>query len=153
MHVRPFTLRRVANELRVEIVAREDVRVMFKRVSDEQEAITRGWAELEEAVGSLRGRKFYGVFYDKAGADGSAEYRVCVQLRGDDDPLRLGLEVGTVPGGRYARTRLEGEPPGVYALIAPTFERLGERPDRDPGRPDVEFYRRHDVIELLLPVI
>ena len=33
---------------------------MFKRVADEQTAITRGWAEVENAVGSLRGRKFYG---------------------------------------------------------------------------------------------
>jgi DNA gyrase inhibitor GyrI len=142
----------VTEELRVDVVAREDVTVMFKRVSDEQSAITRGWAELEEAVGSLRGRKFYGVFYDPALADGNAEYRVCVQIRDGDDLAPLGLELGTILGGRYARARLEGEAPGVYGLIAPTFEKLGERPDRDPSRPDVEFYRRHDAIDLLLPV-
>jgi hypothetical protein len=37
-------------------------------------------------------------------------------------------------------------------LIQPTFERLAERPDRDPSRPEIEFYRRHDLIELLFPV-
>ena len=31
------------------------------------------------------------------------------------------------------------------------MERLAARPDRDPGRPEVEFYRRHDVIELSVP--
>ncbi len=120
---------------------------MFKRVTDDQAGITRGWAELESAVGSLRGRKFYGAF----GAP-SGEYRVCVQLRSDDQPDKLGLDVGRLPGGRYLRVTLRGEPPAVYARIAPTFERLSEHADSDPTRPGIEFYRRRDTIELLLPV-
>jgi hypothetical protein len=40
----------------------------------------------------------------------------------------------------------------VYALIAPAMEALAQRPDADPDRPSIEFYRRHDVIELLQPV-
>ena len=119
---------------------------MFKRVADEVDAIGRGMQEVEEAVG-LRGRKYYGAFND----DG--EYRICVELREGDDPQALGLEVGSLPGGRYARERLTGEPPQIYELIGPTFERLSGRPDRDPSRPGIEFYRRRDVIDLLLPVV
>ena len=104
---------------------------MFRRAADEQQAIARAWAELEDLVGSLRSRKFYGVFDEQA-----HEYRGCVQLREDDDPEALGLETGTLPGGRYARVRLEGEPPAVYALIFPTFEKLAQRRDHDPARPD-----------------
>jgi hypothetical protein len=137
----------VSAEARAPIVERSEVRVMFKRAEDEQPAITRAWAELEEAVGSLRGRKFYGVF-DAA----MNEYRACVELREDDDPEALGLDLGTVAGGRYARQRLQGEPPAVYALIAPAFQELALRPDRDQGRPGIEFYRRRDVIDLLQPV-
>lgn len=129
------------------IVERDDVRMMFRRTSDEQEAITRTWAEVEAAVGSLRGRKFYGVFDPETN-----EYRVCVQWQEGDDAEALGLEDGSLSGGRYARERLEGQPPALYALIRPTFERLAERPDRDPSRPSIEFYRRHDLIDLLLPV-
>jgi hypothetical protein len=129
------------------LIERSDVAVMFKRVADEQAAISRGVAEVEEAVG-LRGRKYYGAF----DADGD-EYRVCVQLREGDDPKALGLEVGTLPGGRYARVRLTGEPPDVYRLIAPTFKKLSDRPDRDRSRPGIEFYRRRNVIDLLLPVV
>jgi DNA gyrase inhibitor GyrI len=70
-----------------------------------------------------------------------------------DDLAAIGLEVGELPGGRYARVRLKGEPPDLYDLIGPTFERLTERPDRDPTRPGIEFYRRHDVIDLLLPIV
>jgi len=51
------------------------------------------------------------------------------------------------------RERLEGQPPAVYSLIKPTMERLAGRPDRDPSRPEIEFYRRHDVIDLLVPVL
>jgi predicted transcriptional regulator YdeE len=137
----------VADVEQASVVERDQVPVMFKRVSDDQAAISQGWAEVEAAVGSLRGRKFYGVV-DKA----SGEYRVCVHMREDDDPAELGLESGTIPGGRYARVRLNGDPPAVYELIAPTFEKLVSRPDRDPSRPEIEFYRRHDVIDLLLPV-
>jgi hypothetical protein len=129
------------------LVEREPVPVMFKRVADEQSSISRGVAEVEEAVG-LRGRKYYGAF-DIGGDD----YRVCVRLRDGDDPASLGLEIGELPGGRYARVRLEGEPPGLYALIAPSFERLSVRPDRDASRPGIEYYRRHGVIDLLLPVV
>ena len=125
---------------------------MFKRAADQQAAITQVWAELEDAVRSLRGRKFYGVF-DPIGR----EYRACVEVRAGDDPRRrglgLGLELGTLAGGRYARLRLTGEPPAVYALIAPAMERLAQRPDSDPDRPGIEFYRRSDVIDLLQPVI
>jgi predicted transcriptional regulator YdeE len=130
------------------IVERDDTAVMFMRAADEQQAITRAWAELEELVGSLRGRKFYGVF----DAEGQ-EYRACVQVREGDDPEALGLETGTLPGGRYARVRLEGEPPAVYALIGPAFESLAQRSDRDPARPGIEFYRRRDLIDLLQPVV
>ena len=72
------------------IVERDDRRVMFRRTTDEQEAITRTWAEVERAIGSLRGRKFYGVFDTTTN-----EYRVCVQWREGDDAAALGLEDGS----------------------------------------------------------
>jgi hypothetical protein len=143
-----FILASVAGESALPIVERSDVPVLFKRCTDEQAAITRAWADLEQAVGTLRGRKFYGVF-DPV----SHEYRACAELREGDDPRRLGLELGALAGGRYARVRLTGDPPAVYALIAPAMERLARRPDSDPGRPSVEFYRRRDVIDLLQPVV
>jgi hypothetical protein len=129
------------------VVERKPVPVMFKRVADEQSSISRAVAEVEQAVG-LRGRKYYGAF--DIGGD---EYRVCVGLQDGDDPAALGLEIGMLPGGRYARVRLEGRPPELYALIAPSFERLSVRPDRDDCRPGIEYYRSHGVIDLLLPVV
>ena len=129
------------------VVERNETVVMFKRVADEQAAITKGWRDLESTVGPLRGRKFFGVF-----DDAKHEYRACVERRDGDDPAALGLETGTLPGGRYARRRLRGEPPAIYAQIAPAFDQLARRPDRDDTRPGIEFYRSRDVIDLLLPV-
>ena len=143
----------MSGELPVDVVERDEVTVMFKRVADEQSAITRGWTEFEQAIGSLRGRKFYGAA-DESSFQGNAhgEYRICVQLSDDDDPVALGLEVGTLPGGRYARVRVEGQPPAVYRLIGPAFERLADRADCDASRPVIEYYRRHDTIDLLQPI-
>jgi len=137
---------RVPEEAR--LVDRDAVPVMFRRVTGEPAVIRQAWAEVEKSIGSLRGRKFYGAFDPRSG-----EYRVCVGLREGDDPDELRLETGTLPGGRYLRVRLHGEPPDVYDLIGPTFKTLAQRPDRDLARPELENYRRRDVIDLLVPVV
>jgi hypothetical protein len=115
------------------IVERDEVAVMFKRVADQQAAIERGWVELEEAVGSLRGRKFFGAFDET-----SREYRVCVQRRESDRPAALGLEVGTLPRGRYARVRLQGEPPAVYELRECHLRERGDPAKRAVALPENE---------------
>ena len=73
------TLPGMPDEQPATVVELDEIGVMFKRVPDEQTAISRGWVEVEEAVGSLRGRKFYGAFDET-----SREYRVCAQRRQGD---------------------------------------------------------------------
>jgi hypothetical protein len=119
---------------------------MFLRTKDVVADIQRGWARLEEQVG-LRGRKFYGALDVPTG-----EYWVCVERKAGDDPSALGLETGVLPGGRYLRTTLRGEPPAVYDRIGPTFNELERSAAQDPTRPEIEFYRKRDEIDLLLPV-
>ena len=77
--------------------------------------------------------------------------RACVEPREGDVPLS-GLETGTLPGGRYLRARLRGEPPAVYERIGQTFEELLAVARQDAARPSLEQYRRRDEIDLLLPV-
>jgi hypothetical protein len=107
----------------------------------------RAFADLESRLGSLRGRRFFGVF-DPI----TREYLACVQRTDGDDPAALGLRETVLPGGTYLRARLTGEPPAVYDRIAPTFDALEAEAEPDPGRPLIEFYRRYDQIEVLLPV-
>jgi hypothetical protein len=125
-----------------DVVERVPVDVLLLRVPDEVPAIRAGWARLEEIVG-LRGRHFFGVFDGTAG-----EYRVCVELREGDDPDALGLERGTIDGGRYLR----GEPPAVYERIGPSVQALEALAGVDESRPVVERYRRHDEIDVLVPI-
>lgn len=120
---------------------------MLVRVADQPSEIQRAWTSFEAKVG-LHGRKFYGAF-DPV----SATYSVCAVLRPGDDPSAFGAEHATLPGGRYVCVRLQGEPPAVYAQIAPTAERLAQRPDADETRPTLEYYRRRDVIDVLVPIV
>ena len=125
-------------------VEREEIAVQFVRVPDGLANIRRAWDELE-AVVPLRGRHFYGAFDPVAN-----DYRACVEVR-EEDELVPDLESGTLPGGRYLRARLRGDPPGVYERIGPTFEEMERQTKPDETRPSLEHYRRHDEIDLLLP--
>jgi DNA gyrase inhibitor GyrI len=62
------------------------------------------------------------------------------------------LTEGVLPGGAYLRERLRGEPPELYDRIAPGFEALESQMPRDRRRPLLEHYRRHDEVDLLMPV-
>jgi hypothetical protein len=121
------------------LVERQVTPVLFVTCEDEIEAIRAAWDRLE-AVVPLKGRRFFGAAY----ADGT--YRACVQ-RVDGEPAGA-LEEGELPGGRYQRERLRGEPPEVYDRIAPAVDALGPG---DPSRPVIEHYRRRDEIDVLVP--
>jgi hypothetical protein len=127
-------------------VEREEIAVMFIRTPDDVEAFGPAFERLEQLVG-LRGRKYYGAFYPR-----EKEYRACVEVKEGDNAQALGLERGTLPGGRYLRARLSGEPPELYGRIGPTFEALIAQNAPDESRPSIEFYRRFDEVDLLLPV-
>jgi Integron-associated effector binding protein len=128
-----------------EEIQREEIAVQYVRDPDGLEHIRRAWSELETAV-ALRGRHFYGAFDPVAN-----DYRACVEVRKGDEVVPA-LESGTLPGGRYLRARLHGDPPAVYERIGPTFDDLTRQAKPDESRPSLEHYRRHDEIDLLLPI-
>ena len=128
-------------------VIRDPTPVMCRRVNDDHEAITQAWLELTQNLGSLRGRRLFGVF-----APGTGEYRVCAQIWPGDDPQHLRLDAGTIAGGRYLRARIRRTSPDIYTSIPSIFAEMETHTHRDPNRPIVEFYRSHDTIDLLLPV-
>ncbi len=122
------------------VVVRDAIEVMLVRVPDEISEIQRAWAAFEAAVG-LRGRKFYGAFDAAAGT-----YSVCAVLRPGDDPSAFGAERATLPGGRYACVRLNGEPPAVYEHIGPDRSTPGAATRRGPESSDARVLppsRRH----------
>lgn len=128
-------------------VFKEAQTVMFQRTRDELPAIQRLWPHFERLVG-LHGRRMYAMV-----DMGAATYAACTPIKEDDDPARFGLDVGELPGGWYLRARITGDPPELYERIGPAMQSLVTLADPpDASRPLVEFYRRHDQIELWVPV-
>ena len=129
------------------VTERLETQVMFRKVRGEPEQIERAWRELESLVGSTRGRKFYGISNPAAGT-----YKVCVELREGDRAEELGLERGIVEGGPYLRMRLKQRSGSFRDKISAAFEELQQSSRRDRGRPRLEYYRRCDEVDVLLPI-
>lgn len=126
-----------------DLINRSDVEVFEHTVADELDAMGEAWRWFEDLVG-LKGRKMFARVDEAAGT-----YTVCTPRKAGDS---FDLAVGVLLGGRYRRTVLEGEPPGLYGRVGPAMEELKALGPWDSSRPLVEFYRRHTVIELWVPV-
>ena len=92
---------------------------MYLEVADVLDEIQQGWPRLETMFDSLRGRHFLATVHPEL-----ATYRPSVECREGDDAGVLGLSTWTVPGGKYLRKRLRGEPPALYAGIGPAADLL-----------------------------
>jgi hypothetical protein len=148
--VRPWTVvgrrRRLerATTMNPALVTRPDTALMFIETADDPSALSAAWRQLEAALGSTRGRHFLGTFYP------GKTYRASVQLRDGDHPAAF--PTGVVPGGAYLRLRLRGEPPGLYDRLPQAMQQLEAAGDRDTTRPCIEWYRRRDEVDVLMPV-
>ena len=138
------------SELPVERVTLEPVAVMVAgEKGPPAEVAMKAFARLEKVLGDVKGRKFYG-YYDPE----QREYRAFVAVQEGDDPEKKGLRRETLPGGKYARARIKGEPPELYRRIGPAFDDLGNINDtKDFMRPYIEFYRARDEVDLLVPIL
>jgi predicted RNA-binding protein with PIN domain len=128
-------------------VEREEVAVLFVgEQGPPAEVAPRVWHRLESLVPDLTGRRLYGAFYPPA-----SEYRACIEIGDLAEDAKLGLESAVLPGGRFLRARLRGEPSEIYPQIGPTFDELSKAAEPDLDRPSLEYYRRRDEVDLLLP--
>jgi hypothetical protein len=99
---------------------------------------------LESKLPTIKGRKFYGTFQRRPEGE---EYYACVARVDSDDPEKMQLETGAIPGGWYARRRFPDWEKNLSKL-PDTFEEMARTQDADPARPSIEFYRSQ--AELLL---
>jgi hypothetical protein len=105
---------------------------------------------LESKLPSLKGRKFYGAF--RMLEDGE-EYFACVERIEGDDPAKMSLEAGTLPGGLYARRKLHDWQQLIAGGKLQEVDReFGQGYDIDRSRPELEYYRSMSEMHLLLPV-
>jgi hypothetical protein len=128
----------------------EDIQVMFVESPKGPAGARKAFDQLESGLAaSLKGRKFYGTFQYSAG-----QYRACVALEPNDDPKSLGFEVWRIPGGKYARRKLENwtehvdQIPIVFQTMNKEYAGRG-----DASRPSIEFYRSERELILLYPIL
>ncbi len=103
---------------------------------------------LETKLPTLKGRKFYGTFQPTP--DGE-EYYACVARVDSDDPGKMQLETGVIPGGWYVCGKLMDWEKNLSKLPS-LFEEMARTRDVDPKRPSLEFYRSQAELQLFLPV-
>jgi hypothetical protein len=126
----------------------EDIPVMFVESPNGPAGSGEAFTQLESRLASLKGRKFYATFQYSTG-----QYRACVAIESPDEPKALGLPVWAIPGGRYARRKLDNWTEHADEIPA-VFQRLSEeyRGQVDSDRPSIEFYKSQKELVLLLPV-
>ena len=80
-------------------------------------------------------------------------YTVCTPIKPDDEPEALDLKRGTLPGGTYLGGTMRGEPSWIYPRIGAAVQELESQVQVDLTRQVIEFYRRHDQVELWIPAL
>jgi len=130
----------------LQVVLRPAIPVMYVESATGLAGAAEAFRQLEARLPGLKRRRFYGTFQPPDGP-----YRACVAIEPRDDPRAMGLAEWTIPGGEFARGRLESWEDHIPE-IARTFERMATECERDPSRPSVEFYRSQKELVLLFPV-
>lgn len=126
------------------VVTLDDVKVMYVASANGPRGAGEAFDSLEARLPSLKGRKFYGTLLH-------GEYRACVAIEAQDAPAAMGLETWVIPGGAYARRKLEGWSERL-SEIGETFRAMAAEFPPDPARPNIEFYRSQKELLLFMAV-
>ncbi|HUI87071.1 MAG TPA: hypothetical protein VLY21_07955 [Nitrososphaerales archaeon] len=129
-----------------------DIQVMRVRADMKGKGPSSAFDLLESKLPTLRGRKFYGIFREKAEGE---EYYACVARVDTDDPEKMRLETGVIPGGRFVRRKVQDWEKVIKDGQLPTlFMEMIEAHahELDSDRFSVEYYRSRTELHLLLPV-
>jgi hypothetical protein len=126
------------------LVTLDDVKVMYVASANGPQGAGEAFDSLEARLPSLKGRKFYGTLLH-------GEYRASVAIEAQDAPAAMGLETWVIPGGAYARRKLEGWSERLPE-IGETFRAMAAEFPPDPARPNIEFYRSQKELLLFMAV-
>ena len=125
------------------IIQQPSLRLITVKAKSFPEGIRAAWQEIE-AKRNIKGRKAYGVIRE-------GEYFAGLVSDGELEERVTGLPVIEVPGGAYARIKVEDWQNHI-AELGPLFAQMASEHEVDPTRPALEFYRSFTELHLLLPV-
>ncbi|HTP54932.1 MAG TPA: hypothetical protein VML94_08270 [Thermoplasmata archaeon] len=132
-------------------VEREEIEVLRVRADMKGAGPAEAFRLLESKLASLRGRHFYGTI--RILPEGE-EYFACVQRQEGEEPERMDLELGRIPGGLYVRRKITDWESIIAAGRLPSIGReMAETYTVDPSRPEIEYYRSRKELHLLVPVL
>lgn len=132
------------------IVVRQPIEVLRVRADMKGKGPKAAFDALESKLPTLKGRRFYGTIRV---SEKGEEYYACVERLPSEDPAALGLEVGTIPGGKYVRRRVwDWESVVAAGMMKAISEEFARGYVLDPERPSIEFYRSMNELHLLLPL-
>lgn len=131
----------------VRFVRREPLHVMYVAGDPDQPIPAQSsstFRALESHISTLRSRRLLGVVVGN-------EYRACTSITRADRRGNLPLPLWTVPGGIYARIRIEPWQQNSDQ-IGHAFAALEQMVAVDPNRYEIELYRSHTQLDVLMPV-
>ena len=132
------------------VVDRPEIEVLRVRADMKGKGPKDAFAVLESKLPTLKNRRFFGTIRDR---EDELEYYACVERLATEDPTALGLEAGTVPGGRYVRRRIwDWESVVAAGKMQEVSKEFARGYLLDPDRPTIEFYRSMKELHLLLPL-
>jgi predicted transcriptional regulator YdeE len=122
--------------------------IVVRAVADDGDAIKAAWQQLEAPIASLRGRRFYGVFYETGDQQG---YYAGLEPQDEAETASLGFPLLSVPAGKYVRVTIKDWPARIGEI--PRFvDKLQQEFETDRARPTIEFYRSQTELHLLVPL-
>ena len=133
----------------------EDIPLMCLKSPNGPETAAATMSKIESAIGSIKGRRFYGLFKEE---HGSETYLSCTGLELGDNPEELGFMRVSIPKGKYDRDKLpEWEEKwdgvnieGLGELFQKMIRRNADAVDEE--RFSVEYYRSRNELILMLPL-
>jgi hypothetical protein len=132
------------------IVDRPPIEVLRVRADMRGKGPKAAFDSLESKLPTLKGRRFFGTYRM---LDEGEEYYACVERLPGEDPTTLGLEVGTIPGGKYVRRRVwDWESVVAAGRMKEISEEFARGYSLDTERPSIEFYRSMKELHILLPL-
>ena len=129
----------------VSIIDMQATDVVYHDAASFPEGIQEAWQTIEEKLDYLTGRKMYAALWFP---ESGPIYRVCSTFTENE---QLNLPLFTIPGGKYARIKIENWQQRINEFQV-AAKQLQDEFGWKSTRPQLEFYRSQNEAYILHPI-
>lgn len=133
------------------LIQQPPLRLITAKSAKFPEGNREAFSALESHLKTLKGRRFYGLVYEK---EGGMDYHAGLVPDSEIEERKfsaLGFSITEIAGGRCARIKML-DWISQTDQIGPSFGAMIRQFGIDPSRPQMEYYRSLSELHLLLPV-